>query len=67
MGADLTGRDRDRVLDLFQRSGALEVGRDLVQHNLDRARTLLDDGTLKTTERDGFCHLIALLEARDSK
>ena len=67
MGADLTTQDRHRVLDLFGRSGALETGRAIVRRNLDRAQSLLDNGTLREPERNGFCHLISILEARDKK
>ncbi len=67
MGADLTVADRHRVLDLFTRTGALEVGRQIVHDNLCVAKTLLDNGTLRDQERDGFLHLISILEARDKK
>ena len=67
MGADLTTQDRDRVLDLFTRSGALESGRQIVHDNLCVAKSLLDNGTLREPERDGFRHLISILEARDKK
>ena len=67
MGANLTSDDRERELDLFTRSGALETGRAIVRRNLDKAQTLLNDGTLREPERDGFCHLISILEARNRK
>ncbi len=67
MGANLTSDDRERVLELFGRSGALETGREIVQTNLHLAKALINDGTLRAPERDGFCELISLLEARDRK
>lgn len=67
MGADLDNSHRHRVLDLFERSGALEAGRQIVHDNLCVAKTLLHDGTLRDKERDGFCHLISILEARNRK
>lgn len=67
MGANLTSDDRERVLDLFTRSGALESGRDIVSRNLQIAGRLINDGTLRQPERDGFCELISLLEKRDNK
>lgn len=62
--ADLTSQDRDRVLDLFESSGALSHGRAQIEHHLNHASGLIETGPLRREERDGLTHLVTSISAR---
>jgi geranylgeranyl pyrophosphate synthase len=64
LGADLGAQDRPRVLELFERSGAVAHGEAQVESHLQQAVRLVEDGPLCTAARDGFMHLIDVIRAR---
>jgi geranylgeranyl diphosphate synthase type I len=64
LGADLGAEDRPRVLELFERSGALAHGQAQVDAQLQCAARLVKDGPLCSAARHGFMHLIEMIRAR---
>jgi geranylgeranyl pyrophosphate synthase len=64
LGADLGAEDRPRVLELFERSGALAHGQAQVEAQLQCAARLVQEGPLCVAARDGFLHLIDVIRAR---
>ncbi|HEX8237958.1 MAG TPA: polyprenyl synthetase family protein [Abditibacteriaceae bacterium] len=64
LGADLGPQDRPRVLELFERSGALAHGQAQVESHLQSASRLVEEGPLCKAARDGFMHLIEVIRAR---
>jgi geranylgeranyl diphosphate synthase, type I len=66
LGSNVGAEDRNRVLDLFQRSGALAHGRAQVEQYLQKSQNLIDSGPLCREARDGFNHLIEVLRQRDT-
>jgi hypothetical protein len=64
LGADLGPQDRPRVLELFERSGALAHGQAQVEAQLQCAARLVEEGPLCNAARHGFMHLIDMIRAR---
>lgn len=58
MGADLNESDRPRVLELFENSGALSHGKNIIARHLDDACYLLDHAPARLKQRETFCDLI---------
>jgi geranylgeranyl diphosphate synthase type I len=58
MGAHLSEADRPRVLELFENSGALAHGKNIIRRHLDDACYLLDHAPARLKNRDVFCALI---------
>lgn len=67
LGSNLGAEDRERVLDLFQRSGALAHGRAQVERYLQKSQTLIDSGPLCREARAGFNNLVEVIRKRDEK
>lgn len=66
LGSDLKSADRPRVLELFEKSGALEAGRSDITRHLHEAHLLLESSPIPKAQRGAFCNLLALIENRKS-
>jgi geranylgeranyl diphosphate synthase type I len=64
LGADLTANDYGRVLDLFERSGALDHGRERIRRHLDEACLLVENAPFCNPFKDPFRQLIATMRRR---
>lgn len=66
LGADLISDDRQRVVSLFEASGALAQGRADIARHLTRARTLLSHSPVPPRHRGAFENLLSMMQNRPS-
>jgi geranylgeranyl diphosphate synthase type I len=66
LGADLQPQDRDRVIDLFESSGAIAHGRATIECYLDRACRAIDTAPLQSEDKQAFYGLAGYIRGRVS-
>jgi geranylgeranyl diphosphate synthase, type I len=64
LGADLQPQDRERVIDLFQSSGAIDHGRATIEGYLDRACHAIDTAPVQIADKQAFYALAGYIRGR---
>jgi geranylgeranyl diphosphate synthase type I len=64
MGRDLGEKDRSRVLELFESSGAFARGQEIIRRHLDAACKRLEHAPARLKQRAAFCDLVHAITSR---